>query len=469
MLVLSDAPMSDPLQRAVSRTLWLVVAPPLVAFVWQLARGLRGQRAADDPWPRRLGAGSSLLSAAALLAHEFALVRAAKGTVALVEPAVGGARFGALEFGFALALDRLSAAACTLACVVALAAAAKMVVRREDLQPWRSWAWLELSLAGGLLSFLAAGLAAEWLGWALVAGASAWLAGWTDTKSGALRATRGALAAFALLVGGALLSGAFGVSSDATPRLLDAHAASVALAALLVAAVAMSAPPTQSDVPPELTALDRGAAAGLLGPFLLLRVAPLVPSTPDAATMIAVTGAALLVFAVRRARANPAGLTRWIAVAGGAPAGLTLIALGVDGARGGTLVLLSSGFVAALLLGVADAAPGPPLAAARRASVERALLGHAPEAGATLLMAFERWVVDAIAGSVGVVVPALAWALVRFDTHVVGAPVDVLAGRAVRLSRRVEPLVGGSLARIVWAVVGAAGLAALVHALWPVR
>jgi hypothetical protein len=465
--------MSDPLQRAVSRTLWLVVAPPLVAFVWQLARGLHGQRAADDPWPRRLGAGSSLLSAAALLGHEFALVRAAKGTVALVEPAVGGARFGALEFGFALALDRLSAAACTLACVVALAAAAKMVVRRGDLQPWRSWAWLELSLAGGLLSFLAAGLAAAWLGWALAAGASAWLAGWTDTKSGALRATRGALAAFALLVGGALLSGAVGGSSDPAPLLLDAHAAGVALAALLVAAVAMSAPPMQSDVPPELAALDRGAVAGLLGPFLLLRVVPLVPRTPDAApdaaTMIAVTGAALLVFAVRRARANPAGLTRWIAVAGGAPAGLTLIALGVDGAQGGTLVLLSSGFVAALLLGIADAAPGPPLAAARRPSVERALLGHAPEAGATLLMAFERWVVDAIAGSVGVVVPALAWALVRFDTHVVGAPVDVLAGRAVRLGRRVEPLVGGSLARIVWALVGAAGLAALVHALWPVR
>ena len=64
--------MSVPLERVVTPTIWLVVAPPLVAFAWQLARGLRrGHGAAYDPWPRRLGLGSILASSAALLVYRI--------------------------------------------------------------------------------------------------------------------------------------------------------------------------------------------------------------------------------------------------------------------------------------------------------------------------------------------------------------------------------------------------------------
>src|ERR1019366_8420067 len=314
--------MSDPLQRVVSRTLWLVVAPPFAAFVWQLVRGLRGAGGAYDPWPRRLGVGSILSASAALLGHEFALARAPRGAGGLLEPAVGGAclraRLGALDVGFGLAFDRLSVCACTLACVVALAAAANLGTRRAspevDPRPWKSWAWLELSLSGGLLSFLAGGLATAWLGWTLVGASAAWLAGWSDTKAGALRATRVALAIFAMLAGDSLVSGTNpGSWGAATGRGLDAYVASLALAAFLAAAASMSASAPQPRTAPALAAFDAGATTGLLGPFLLLREASLVPRLPHGAAVVTVTGAALAVLAARRQGCR-AGSPAWAAL-----------------------------------------------------------------------------------------------------------------------------------------------------------
>jgi hypothetical protein len=489
--------MSDPLQRVVSpvvastvlspaaaspaapsHTLWFIVAPPLLAFAWQLARGLRGQGAAYDPWPRRVGLGSTLLASAALLGNEFGLARTPLGTKALVETAVGGLRFDTLAFAFGLVFDRLAVAACTLACVVALAVGTLIATRRLDDRTWRPWAWLELALGGGLLSFLAGGLATTWLAWGITSAATTWLAGWTDTKAGAVRATRCALAAFGLLVGSSLLSGAADTSwSAARPffdAVVDARTASAALVALVLAGLAMSASTPRVGAPPLvafLGALDSGAVAGLVGPFLLLRLAALVPLSAHGAPMLIAAGAASLVFAARRARTAPAGLPRLVALAGGAPAGLTLIAISTDGAKGGSLVLVAAGMVSALLVVVAGAAPNVANAAnavPSRESFERAFLGHAPESGATLLMAFERWVVDSIAGSVTVLVRALAWTLVRFDTHVVGAPANALAARTVHVSRGLEPLVGGSLAKLAWLLVGTFALAVLAHALWPV-
>jgi hypothetical protein len=487
--------MSDPLQRVVSpvvafptvlspavlspgvlsHTLWFIFTPPLLAFAWQLARGLRGAGAANDPWPRRVGLGSTLLASVALLGNEVGLARTPIGTQALVQRAAGGLRFDTLAFAFGLVFDRLAVAACTLACVVALAVGTLITTRRLDDRTWRPWAWLELSLGGGLLSFLAGGLATTWLAWGITSAATTWLAGWTDTKAGAVRATRCALAAFGLLVGSSLLSGAADTSwSAARPffdTVVDARTASAALVAVVLAGLAMSASTPRVGAPSLvafLGAVDSGAVAGLVGPFLLLRLASLVPLSAHGAPMLVAAGAASLVFAARRARAAPAGLPRLVALAGGAPTGLTLIAISTDGAKGGSLVLVSAGFVSALLVVSAGAAPNAADAVQSRASVERAFLGHAPESGATLLMAFERWVVDSIAGSVTVLVHALAWTLVRFDTHVVGAPANALAARTVRVSRGLEPLVGGSLAKIAWLLVGTFALAVLVHALWPV-
>jgi hypothetical protein len=132
------------------------------------------------------------------------------------------------------------------------------------------------------------------------------------------------------------------------------------------------------------------------------------------------------------------------------------------------MVLAVAGVVAALVVAGAGEA-GSPSAWLPRPSLERALLAHAPESGATLLMAFERWVVDSITATVGVLVTAAAWALAQLDGQTLAAPADAIAGRIVRGSRRLEPVVGGSLSRVAWTVVGAAAFAALVHGLWPVR
>jgi hypothetical protein len=457
--------MSDSLQRVIPPTLWLIVAPPLVALAWQLAGGF--PRAASDPWPRRVGMGSMLLTAVALLGHEVNLARGPLGTQALVQTDVAGAHLDALDFGFTLIFDRLAVAACTLACVAALAAGALIVARRLDERRGRSWAWIELSLGGALVSFLAGGLAAAWLGWGMTAAAAAWLAGWTDAKAGVLRATRGALAVCALLVGGALLDGLVNGSWQfATP--LEPHRASAALVAFLLAAAAMSAPGARRGVPRALAAIDAGATTGLVGPLLLLRVGLLVSRSSHTGPVVAAAGAALLLVGVRRAMAAPSGLPRWIAVAGGAPAGLTLVALGADGVPGGALVLVASGVVAVLLVGYGGGAAIAASLAGSRSRVERAFLGHLPESAATLLMAFERWVVDAIGGSVGVLVRAASWTLARFDAQVADAPARAAAGRTLQIGRGLEPMLGGSLARVAWVLVGTLMFLALAHALWPV-
>jgi hypothetical protein len=157
-----------------------------------------------------------------------------------------------------------------------------------------------------------------------------------------------------------------------------------------------------------------------------------------------------------------------VAVAGGAPPGLAIIALGADGADGGALVLAAAGIVAALIVAKAGSVRDP-ASWLPRPSLERALLAHAPESGATLLMAFERWVVEAITGSIGVFTTALGWAVAHLDEHTLATPTHAVAARVARQSRRLEPIVGGSLSRVAWAVVGAAAVAALLRGLWPVR
>jgi hypothetical protein len=79
----------------------------------------------------------------------------------------------------------------------------------------------------------------------------------------------------------------------------------------------------------------------------------------------------------------------------------------------------------------------------------------------------ERWVVDAVIGGLATFAVASAWLLARADEHVVSMPAELLVQRVVRGRRRVEPIVGTSPARILWALLCAAGLAALVLALWP--
>jgi len=398
-----------PERLALSRTLWLVVAPSVAGFVWHLTRVLRpaGNDGAD-PWPRRIGIGSVVLASGATLGQFLRFMREPSGTEALVQHGVSAAAAGPIDLGLGLLFDPLSATACALACGIAVAVAAFLSSRPAPERDARTWAWLELTLAGGLLSFLASGFVTRLLGWTLAAAAAAWLAGWADPRPGALRATRGALAILALLFG-------------AMPRagLGSFDTSTFSIVALLVAAAAMSASAPPPGAPLALAALECGGTTGLLGPLLLVRVAVVAPLPPGAGPVIAVAGAAMVIAVARRALRTPAGASRWLALVGGSPAGLTCISLGADGATGALLVLVTAGAVASLLL-LAGARRGIVLSGSRapaRADLEGALLGRAPESAGLLLLSFERWVLDAIGGAVGVCAHASAWALSRIDAR----------------------------------------------------
>jgi hypothetical protein len=405
-----------PEPMALSRTLWLVVAPPLAGFVTLLAKELAAHRRRSpvdrlaaggetrpsaepaELWARRAGVGSVVLASGATLGQALRLVREPAGTEAIVQPL--GAAAGPYDPGSGLRFDSLSATACGLACAVALAVAAYLATRAQ--RDRRVWAWLQLALAGGLLSFLADGFVALITGWTVVAAAAAWLAGWSDARTGAAKATRGALAVVALLFGA--------VSSTA------AGATTASLVAFLVAAAAMSASTPPAGAPRALAALACGATTGLVGPFVLLRLAVLAPPLAAGASLITVAGAAMLVGIALRALLEPAGPARWLALVGGAPAGVTCLSLGADGVKGGLLVLASAGLAAAVLLLTADARRLPEGARAAQ-DPEGALLGHLPEAAGVLLLSFERWVVDAIGGAAITLGHASAWALSKIDAR----------------------------------------------------
>ncbi len=394
-----------PEPMALSRTLWLVVAPPAAGFAWLLAKELASIRRTAgkdaDPWTRRIGVGSVVLAAGATLGHVLRLARAPASADALAPP-FGAAAWSPEAAG--LRFDSVSAVVCGMACAVAIAVATILGKRPPAQQSRRVWAWLQLALAGALLTFLAAGFVAALLGWTLVAAAGAWLAGWTDPRAGAVRATRGALAVVALL---------FGAISRAT------GATTGALVAFLVAIAAMSASTPPARAPRALAALGCGATTGVVGPYLLLRLATLAPAPPGAATLVTAAGVAMLAGISVGAFLGPPGPSRWLAWVGGAPAGVTCISLAADGEKGGLLVLVSAGVTASLLLLTAEIRNvrnvpdgGPPAKDA-----EGALLGHVPEAAGVLLLSFERWVVDAIGGAAVVLAHASAWALAKIDTR----------------------------------------------------
>jgi hypothetical protein len=204
-----------PLQRlAVSRTLWLIVAWPLLGLVWQLlVVRPRIERSRDTtallrelPRARVAGAGTVALAATATAGHAALLARMPSGGRALLQPVLRGPRFGGLDAGVDLLLDERGLAACLLTCGVAVAAAFVLARQPASERGWRPWAWLQLALAAALVSFLADGFVAAAMGWSLAAVAGAWLAGWHDDDGAAmLVATRSAAGVGAMLAGGALL------------------------------------------------------------------------------------------------------------------------------------------------------------------------------------------------------------------------------------------------------------------------
>ena len=167
---------AGPLQRlAVSTTLWMPVAPPLLGLAWHvLSRG----RAA-----RAVGVGSVVLATAATIAHVVAFERG--GRSALLDSIPGGGRIGWTDVGIELWFDAWSEWGFPAACVLALGMGAWLLAtRRAAADDARTWAWLQVALAGAFVSLLAGGFATTAIGWTLVAVASVWLAGSADAEIG---------------------------------------------------------------------------------------------------------------------------------------------------------------------------------------------------------------------------------------------------------------------------------------------
>jgi hypothetical protein len=584
------------LQRlVVSRTLWLIFAWPLAGLAWQLAvvrtRVVRSRdagvvlRALGSA--RLVGTGCTALAATAVLGHAFLLSRMPAGARALVQPIARGVRYGDVDVGLELLLDVPGLAACGLACAVTLGAAAVLATRPAAQRGWRAWAWLQLALAGALVSFLGDGFLTVALGWALAAAAGAWLAGWHDGGLGVVVGTRGAAAIAALLVGSALLFWGLGGSWDddgytpdpqpqfaavhagtrtgdasltmttvagATVYIDEARASSLrapfvrapvaagthairvhpgdgaddavlaraevapgeeitlvplgptltfhamadelalhdrrgaqgirravedhagpggfpvvaaALLVLLGAGGAMSAWAVPVAAPRALVGAAAGATTTALGPFLLMRLAFLFPSAPRTGMVIVSVGVAVVVAAVWQAL-RFAGAQRWLVFAGGAPVGLTLVALGRGQGVVAEGVMIAAGLAGAGAFFLTPAqAPTEGWDRATLGALDDALLARVPARLGELVASMERWVLGAVASAVGGTGRVVAWTLARADDRVVSRPADAVASRLARAARTAEPWLGTSLARVCWALLAAAALVALVHAAWP--
>ncbi len=266
-----------------SRTLWLIVAPPLLGVLWHAVDRYRvGRRSAGALRSRSAvvsqrvaDVASVALAAVATLAHVAVLRRDPARTGVLVEYAARGVRIGHLDAPVALSFDSLSALACTLACAVCLAAAALVAWRPPPGGGGRELAWIELALSGALLSFLADGLVALSLGWAVAAASIGWLAGWSDPKAGVLAATRGAFALAALLLGGSLLFWGLGGTwrgddyvGDSRPAFVAVRTGGLDEAARLDAAETGRASLTLTSMPGAAVFVDEAPAPAMTTPFV---------------------------------------------------------------------------------------------------------------------------------------------------------------------------------------------------------
>jgi hypothetical protein len=225
---------AGPLQRLVPLgTLWLVVVCPIFGFLLQvvvvrrLAQGAKNLEQARRALvaARNAGLFCIALAIAATLAHVVVLAYAPPGTNALFQPLARGARFGQLDAQVDLLFDPLSAAFSVLACLVTVAAAVLVSARPSTGDGWRSWAWLQLSLSGALMTFVADGFVGTAVGWAVAGAAGVWLAGWNGIWPSVVAAMRTAVAIGAMLVGATLLFWGLGgawdgdeYSADAQPR-----------------------------------------------------------------------------------------------------------------------------------------------------------------------------------------------------------------------------------------------------------
>lgn len=267
-----------PLHRAVlSRTLWLVLLGPLLGLFFQLlVVRPRARRARGEALRRELaraglaGAAGIFAAAAALAVHAVALLRLPAGQKALYDHVATGARLPGLEAPLDLWLDERSAVACGLACVVACAAAVRLVSRPSFERSWPLWAWLQLALLGALLAFLADGLVTVVAGWSLAGAAGAWLAGWRDARASVPAAAWAVVAGAAALTGIALLFWGLGGSWEDAQYEADPQP----LLAVRTDGRAGEATLTLTGAPGALVFLDDARQSSLRAPFTRVALPP---------------------------------------------------------------------------------------------------------------------------------------------------------------------------------------------------
>jgi hypothetical protein len=88
---------------------------------------------------------------------------------------------------------------------------------------------------------------------------------------------------------------------------------------------------------------------------------------------------------------------------------------------------------------------------------------------AALATAFERWVIEAIAGAAAALLSAAAWVADVLDRDVLSVPGDAVARGVACVAGAVRPAVGGSLSRVTWALLALLATTGLLHAGWPGR
>jgi hypothetical protein len=542
---------AGPLQRLdLSRTLWTIGAPPLVAFVWLVLRGRRqATRARNARDVERAAAGArgvglmSLFPAtAATVLSEVIAARAPAGGRALFEPLIRCVRIGQLDVGIDLWFDRLSAASCCMVCVIALGTSRFLSGLAPARQAWRAWAWLELTVAGALLASLADGFVTMAMGWTLVAVGGTWLASWTDGRTAAVTATRAAAGIAALMVAASLLFWALGGAwqdNEYVPNLRPRFAA--------VRDEKGTTPPrqvrggdtdeaapgslTMTSVPGATVFVDDARSAAALAPFVrtqlsagshVLRihaggltedaiVGPFTIALGDAIALVQIgpslsfreIAAELM---VRDGSGNEPEAGRALAQRS-SPLGASVVAtvlvilfLGA-GAMSATspptdvpptlrLASRFTGIVLALLLlarvefllhfvheraAVATAALVVSIAVVaagvsrRRPGLHEVVFAKVPERLGVLVVSFDRWVIEAVAGALAGGARIAAWVAAWLDVDAIGAPADAAAARVVRVGHAAEAVIGQPLGRVAWTLLAVLATAAIAHAAWPVR
>jgi hypothetical protein len=163
------------------------------------------------------------------------------------------------------------------------------------------------------------------------------------------------------------------------------------------------------------------------------------------------------------------GLKRWLVFAGGAPSGLTFVALGLGGVVPAMEVMVAAGGIAAFahLLAARGGEDLDSVEAAASLTHDEGLLVRVPERLGELLASMERWVVGAAASATAAAARIAAWMVATADEHLVATPGDVAASGAERAAGRIVPWLGVPLSSVAWTALALGALAALLRAVWP--